>query len=131
MGAQFVHGKSAGPPPEPPAALVSAAEAERRLIADLDATTGGAADARRAIVAARADHAAHLAALTSVLSHFRPPSTTVSRIPGVPRTRAQLRVAEQQAATAAAAHASALAAGPAALLASIAACEATHAELLR
>jgi hypothetical protein len=122
-----------GPPPLPPDALVAAARTERALIADLDATTGGTPDVRRVIVQARDDHAAHLQALTGLLARFRRPSAP-SAGPrsrrGEPRTQAQLRTAEQEAATAAAQRADALTGGYAALLASIAACEATHAELL-
>jgi hypothetical protein len=121
------------PPPEPPAALLAAAEAERRLIADLDATTGGSPDVRSVLGAARRNHAAHLAALTALLDAYRTPSEVGSSAPsrGAPRTLAQLRAAEQRASHDAARHASALTGGQAALLASIAACEATHAALLQ
>jgi hypothetical protein len=124
--------RGAVPLPPAPAALRAAAAAERRLIADLDATTGGSPAVRRVIVQARADHAAHLAALTRLLAGYRRPAPA-SAAPrgGTPRTLAQLRTAEQRAAAGAAAHAAALDGGLAALLASIAACEASHAELLR
>jgi hypothetical protein len=124
---------SAALPPLPPAALVAASAAERQLIADLDATTGGSAPARRVIVQARADHAAHLRALTDLLARFRttPSTPPTPRLCGTPRTLAQLRAAEQEASAAAAQRASTLRGGYAALLASVAACEATHAELLR
>jgi hypothetical protein len=121
-------------PPVAPAALLAAVAAERALIADLDATTGGAAPVRRVIVQVRADHAAHLAALQRLLGQFRRPSPAAASSPrmrGTPRTLAQLRAAEQRASSAAATHAGALDGGLAALLASIAACEATHAELLQ
>jgi hypothetical protein len=125
----------ATPPPPPPAALAAAAQAERALIADLDATTGGSAGVRAVIVQARADHVAHLAALTAVLAPFRRPSGAASpgrsAAAGTPRTLAQLRAAEQRASATAARRAAALDAATATLLASIAACEATHAELLR
>jgi hypothetical protein len=119
--------------PLPPAALIAAVRAERALIADLDATTGGTPEVRRVIVAARADHAAHLATLTAILrAHHRTPGETPARrVRGTPRTRAQLRAAEEQAARAAARCAASLDGAEAAVLASIAACEATHAELLR
>jgi hypothetical protein len=134
VAAEFVHDRhDVTPPPSPPPALKAAAEAERTLIADLDATTGGAPVVRRVIVQARADHAAHLAALSALLAAYRQPSPSVSPSapPGTPRTLAQLRAAETKAAAAAARHADALRGKQAALLASIAACEATHAELLR
>jgi hypothetical protein len=131
-------GSTRKPPPRPPAALAAAAEAERALIADLDATTGGSAEVRAVIVQARADHADHLAAVTALLAPFRRPAGTPSPGPsaaaGTPRTLAQLRAAEQSASASAARRAAGLgakAATAATLLASIAACEATHAELLR
>lgn len=144
-GAALIAGGSAGaitelvretpaePPPPPPAALIAAADAERALIADLDATTGGTPSVRAVIVQTRANHAAHLAALTALLSRFRAPSPSSSPAPprGTPRTVAALRDAEQRATSAAARHAAALSGGTAALLASIAACEATHAALLQ
>jgi hypothetical protein len=117
-------------PPLPPAALLAAVRAERRLIADLDATTGGAPGARQVIVQARADHAAHLEALTAVLRGFRPIRTD-RPTRGRPRTLAQLHEAEATAARDAAHRAEQLSGATATLLASIAACEASHAELLR
>src|SRR4051812_39788151 len=47
-------------PTAAPAALIAAVRAERALIADLDATTGGSGPVRSVIRQARADHAAHL-----------------------------------------------------------------------
>jgi hypothetical protein len=121
----------AGPPPAP-AGLVAAAAAERALIADLDATTGGAPGVRRVIVAARADHAAHLAALTRLLRTYRAPAgTSAARQQGTPRTLVQLRAAEVRASEGAVRRAVALDGATATLLASIAACEATHAALLQ
>ena len=123
--------ESAAPPPPAPAALLAAVAAERALIADLRATTGGTPAVRRVIVQASADHAAHLAALTRLLGGFRTPTHSPSPPRGTPRRLAELRAAEQRASAAAAANAAQLDGGLAALLASIAACEATHAELLR
>src|SRR5262245_46471919 len=57
-------------PPTPPTALVAAVHAERVLIADLDATTGGTPRVRAMIAQARADHAAHLSALRGVLAGY-------------------------------------------------------------
>ena len=124
-------GAGTPPPPRPPQALLAAATAERALIADLDATTGGTPATRRVIVAARADHAAHLRALEALLSRFRPAPAARRRHRGTPRTSAQLRAAEERAAHAAADRGAEMGGGYAALLASIAACEASHAELLR
>jgi hypothetical protein len=119
-------------PPTAPAVLVAAAAAERALLADLDATTGGSPEVRRVITQVRADHAAHLAALSDLLARYRKqPAHSSAPAAGAPRTLAQLNAAERAASTAAAAHAAAADAGLAAMLASIAACEATHAELLR
>jgi hypothetical protein len=122
------------PPPVPPPALIAAARAEQVLVADLTATTGGAPAVRQVIRQAHADHAAHLHTLTALLAGFRAaPGASISSTPyrGTPRTLAQLRAAERAASVAAARRAEALEGPYAALLASIAACEATHAELLR
>lgn len=129
------------PPPRPPEALLAAADAERALIADLDATTGGASDVRGVIGQIRTDHAAHLRALVALLAQFEDLPARERRrehVPvrkqrprGTPRTLAELRAAERRAAKVAAHHAAALDGGYAALLASVAACEATHAELLK
>jgi hypothetical protein len=118
-------------PSAPPATLVAAAQAERALIADLDATAGGRAHARGRLAQVRADHAAHLTALRGVLAGYAATEAATGRTPGRARTHAHLRAAELHAAQVAARHAAALDGAAAALLASIAACEATHAELLR
>jgi hypothetical protein len=134
VAADFLHDAGPRPRPPAPAALRAAVAAERALIADLDATTGGAPEVRRIIAAARADHVAHLAALTDLLTRYRPAPHASASAPaprGAPRTLAQLRAAEQRAAAAAAQHATALFGAQAAMLASIAASEASHAELLR
>jgi hypothetical protein len=139
VGAEFLRERPGRrtPPAGPPAVLVDAVAAERRLIADLDATTGGDPAVRAIIRQARADHVAHLAALRGVVATYGrgAPSGSVSPSgtstgPGRPQTGSQLRAAEQRASAAAAARAARLAGGQATLLASIAACEATHAELL-
>lgn len=118
-------------PAGPPAALIAAVHAERALIADLDATTGGSPRVRGLIKQARADHAAHLSALRGVLAGYPGARTAARRPPGRPRTVVQLHAAERDAAQTAARHGAALSGAAAALLASIAACEASHAELLR
>ncbi len=121
--------------PSAPPALVAAADAERALLADLDATTGGAPAVRDVIRQIRADHAAHLQALAGLAATypgFAPAraSGTTNSAAGQARTKAQLRDAEQAASDEAARRAGVLVGAAAALLASIAACEATHAELL-
>jgi Ferritin-like domain len=130
--AEILHESSPPSPAPPPAALSAAIEAERALLADLDATTGGSPHIRQLVAAVRADHAAHLSALRRTLratTPVRPPHDVP--VHGRPRTLAELRAAERKAAAVAAQHATALDGAAAALLASIAACEATHAELLR
>ena len=130
--AEILQESSPAPPPRPPAALAAAIEAERALIADLDATTGGAPHVRHLIAQARADHVAHLNALRKTLRALAPvPAPKPAPVHGRPRKLAELRAAETKAAAVAAQHAASLAGAAAALLASIAACEATHAELFR
>ena len=88
---------------------------------------------RRLLGQARADHAAHLHALEQLVATYPTPAPSATSTPapaGTPRTLVALRSAESAAATASAERARRLTGGPAALLASIAACEATHAELL-
>src|SRR4051794_27221886 len=131
VGAAYFQDRSPEPPPEPPAVLLEAAAAERALIADLAATTGGDPDVRVVVRQARANHQAHLAALDGLLAAYRRPKAPPSPRPGTPRTRAELRAAEAAAAAAAARRADGLNGPRAALLASIAACETTHAELFR
>jgi hypothetical protein len=118
-------------PTTAPAALLAAVRAERALLADLDATTGGSPAVRAVIGQVRADHAAHLAALRGILAGYSSGRAATAKRHGRPRTLAQLHAAEEDAARTAAQHADALTGPAAALLASIAACEATHAELLR
>lgn len=118
-----------------PAELIAARDAESALLATLDATIAGARPATvRLLRAIRADHAAHVAAIRSSIATAaypatvpRPSSTPAS---GRPASGPALRAAESRAARAAAARAARLTGAPAALLASIAASEAAHAELL-
>jgi hypothetical protein len=144
LAAEFAtHEKPAPPqPPTPPRALVDAIAAERALLTDLAATTGGSPAVRAVIRQIRADHATHLMVLTDLVASYgvltgagpaSSASSASSPAPspsGTPRTRAALRDAERRASAAAARHADALTGGQAALLASIAAAEATHADLL-
>jgi hypothetical protein len=118
-------------PAEAPAVLLAAQRTELRLIADLDASI-----ARRPVNVALlrqllADHSAHLTALSSAIALTTGPAATAPLSPaGRPRTTAQLATAEQTASRTGTARALELTGTDAALLASIAACEATHAELL-
>jgi hypothetical protein len=128
--AEVLHESSPAPSAPAPDALASALDAERVLLATIDAMPGRHQTALLAQI--RADHAAHLRALRRLLATY-PSSRMVPSNPGSaqPRTLAQLRGVENQAAVAAAQGAVALDGAAAALLASIAACEASHAELLR
>ncbi len=110
---------------------------------------------RAALTATAADHAAHLTALRAALAGYRPTpadgsvisgtavstgsATTATASPpvgsghppaGAPATPDAVRGAEQRASSAAAARAAQLTGREATLLASIAACEATHATWL-
>jgi len=123
--------------PASPTVLLAAVAAETRLIAAIDAARDVAALAHL-----RADHVAHREALLGAVqlatgspsSGLSPSglSSSPSTAPAQPRpTLTQLREAELAAAAAAASAAASLTGAPATLLASIAACEASHAELLR
>lgn len=134
-------------PNPPPAELLAAAERERALIADLDATTGGTPALREVLLRARADHAAHLATFRQLLDAYDGPGNTPTTSPGTavpspapsgsrqtrgtPRTAAQLRAAEEGAAALAARAAAATTGRVAVLLASVSASESSHAALIR
>lgn len=130
--AEVLHESSPAPAVPAPDALVSAVDAERALVAIADAMKGNSHRSRALIAQIRADHADHLRALRRVLATYPPQRRTPSSAhPAQPRTLGELRDVENQAASDAARRASALDGAAAALLASIAACEATHSELLR
>jgi hypothetical protein len=115
-----------------PSHLLAALAAEHALLASIDAIVHPSAALRPMLRQLRADHAAHRAALhaaiarTGSLAELTPSS---SRRPAPP-SKAELRAAEQHAAARSARLALLLHGSDAVLLASIAACEATHAELL-
>jgi hypothetical protein len=118
--------------PQAPVELREALAREESLIAGLDAALRGAPGEAASLRAARADHAAHAAALRSTVAAYPTPSGSDASPPPpvtVPSS-ARLRTAEIAAAHAAAAESGALSGAAAALLASISACEATHADLL-
>ena len=123
-------------PQAPPAALRDALAAEQQLLAVLDASIRAHPELRTTLMPVRRDHVAHAAALRNALRPYRSvtpatASATASAGPRVPaRGRAALAAAETAAAATATRHAAALTGADAALLASIAACEATHAEVL-
>lgn len=118
--------------PQPPPALVAAVAAEEERIAAVDAALAAEPSLRAALQPIRANHLAHAQALRSLLPRSSGPSVARSTTPPPPPApgRAALRSAESAASRAAAARALQLTGGAATLLASIAACEATHAELL-
>ena len=121
-----------GPTGRPPADLLAAVAEEQALIAAIDATTGGSAAVRTALRQIRADHLAHQVALQGAVDSY--PQSPAGARPSSPAPAqaldvAGLRGAERRASTRAARRADHLAGPNATLLASIAACEASHAEL--
>jgi hypothetical protein len=118
------------PTGRPPADLVAALAAERALIASIDATTGGDAAVRTALRQIRADHVAHHSALQGAVAAYPRAAPEPSPRSAQALDVAGLRTAEQRASAQAATRAARLSGRPAALLASIAACEASHGELL-
>ena len=124
------------PAPEPaaPPALLAALEQERALLATLGAAAPGTAP-HDVLHQIRSDHLAHLDALRGAVAEAIYPAAHIPTPSGTPSRhrragRNELRAAEQAAATAGGRRAERLHGAVAALLASIAACEATHAELL-
>ena len=126
-------------PPTVSRELRVAAVAERDLLATVDAALEHAQGAHRsALQTLRADHLAHLKAIEAAIADALYPAapsatptgpSSASTATGKVRI-AEVRAAEQRAASAASARAAQLTGRAAALLASIAACEATHVELL-
>lgn len=114
---------------DPDVALRSAAAArEQSLLSLYDALLAGTPALRAELAPYRADHAAHLAALL-------PPGSPAPVPPVVPRTspvrlRAAIVAGERRTAAAHATACGAASADLAAVLASLAACEASHAALL-
>ena len=117
-----------------PAELVAAAQAERALVAYLDAvlraSEPAAGDKRQALTQVRRDHAAHATALDAALSAYSPTRAEEAQL-HAGLDIAGVRAVESAAAQRAARQAARLQGEHAVLLASIAACEATHLELLR
>jgi hypothetical protein len=116
---------------EPPPTLTGALAREDALVAGLDATLHGDSALGARLLPLRDDHSAHAAALRSALAAYptASPSPSPSAAPTAP-TLTALRAAELAAARSAAEDSLALRGADAALLASISACEATHAEML-
>jgi len=134
------------PPPDPLAAIL---DTEQRLLAAYDATAGAHPALAARLAPVRADHAEHASALERALG-ATPPAILGTPLPGtggagagtptptpprpVPGNRASalaaLRAAERAAAAARASAAESAPPDRAVLLASIAACEASHEVLL-
>ncbi|MDT4892277.1 MAG: hypothetical protein QOE97_1312 [Pseudonocardiales bacterium] len=132
-GAGFLRPLRPGrPAQQPPADLVAALGAERALIAQIQATLTADASLRATLSGVRADHEQHVAALEVAIGAItgKPPVPSAAESAPQALTRAQLAATEGQAASRAAARAARLTGRDAALLASIAACEQTHRELL-
>ncbi|PZS27517.1 MAG: hypothetical protein DLM58_18745 [Pseudonocardiales bacterium] len=119
------------PTGRPPSELVVALDGERALIAAIDATTGGVASVRTALRQIRADHVAHRVVLQAAVDAYpqSPAASTSASGPAQALDVAGLRRAERLASARASTLATRLAGKNATLLASIAACEASHAEL--
>jgi hypothetical protein len=110
---------------------LSAQHAELALIADLDRSIASRSADVTLLRQVRADHTEHLAALTAAIALGTGHSTPVpTPSAGAARTHGELAAAEQAAARSTSLLALTLTGADSALLASIAACEATHAELL-
>jgi hypothetical protein len=131
------------PVAEPPAWLVAAIDREHQLISGLQTALASDADTAATLSPVLNDHNAHLAALLALPGAPKPsapkpsadPSAAASSPTASPAdapapSRATLAAAESAAATAAAAQSAAQSGSPAVLLASIAACEATHGQWL-
>jgi hypothetical protein len=127
-------------PPQPPAWLVGAIGREQALMSALSSTIAADPGLNARLRPALDDHSAHLAALRSLPGAPVPDgrsgqrasseSPAASADPVAPSSVAGLAAAETAAATAAAGASAAQSGSAAALLASISACEATHAAWL-
>jgi hypothetical protein len=121
-------------PPRPrtpaPQPLLDALAAEQRLVAMHGAAVTDES-LREPMALARADHLAHQEAIRAMVAAFGPAAAAASLPALGPPTREVLHATETQAASTAQARAAALTGRAATVLASIAACEATHAELFR
>jgi hypothetical protein len=107
--------------------LISALARERQLLAGLGAAASGQPSGA-VLDAIASDHRAHIAALAAAIGAEPETPAVTPSIAAIPS--AQLRAAEQAAHDSAAAESALLTGAEAVLLASIAACEAGHVELL-
>jgi hypothetical protein len=122
----------------PPAWLVAAIDREHQLISGLHTALAADPDTAATLNPVLTDHNAHLVALLALPGAPKlsaDPTAAASSPAASPAdapapSRATLAAAESAAATAAAAQSAAQSGSPAVLLASIAACEATHGQWL-
>ena len=125
-----------GHPPGAPDWLPAALAREQQLLDDLDAATRADPSLGVRLALLRADHTAHLQVLQVLSSRYGPTpaagngSSATTSAPAPAGGIAGLRRAELAASRATAAATLTAAGGDAGLLASIAACEATHAAVL-
>jgi hypothetical protein len=139
VGAAFLRHPPRRAPNPPPQLLLEAYVAEQRLIESARATGRADPGLTARLDQLHRDHAAHLAAVRAALARYDRPDPAARRRAArsagtVARTASALQAAEQQASVRAASRATDLARAHAALaplFASISACEATHARLLR
>ena len=120
-------------PPGAPQSLLDARDREHALTATVDAMLAADATLHPLLDPIRADHVAHAAAFDSLLSGYnrRPSPSSPPPSASTPAGRPALLAAEHQASQALSAASGTQVGEPAALLASVAACEAGHVELLR
>lgn len=114
-----------------PTDLVDALASEHVLISRLEAKIGQDPALEAVFAGLHADHVAHATALEAALRNYQPARGPVLPAAGRSPTKQQQRAAEATNAAAAAKRAARLSGTDATLLASIAACEASHAEVLR
>ncbi|MDP9093709.1 MAG: hypothetical protein M3N95_12445 [Actinomycetota bacterium] len=150
-GAAFQVAGSAidGTPVQPaaPPELLAALASESSLISAIDGATSHDPSLRSLLTGVRADHIAHQAVLRAALAAYASPSANPTPRNPVPLNptqtssgqaspgpgglgRTQLRSLEQRASAAVSGYARAVFGPDASVLASISACEASHAELL-
>ncbi|WP_375499933.1 ferritin-like domain-containing protein [uncultured Jatrophihabitans sp.] len=133
VGIGFLQPESKPPLKPAPHALADALAAERELLAWAAAAIRRDPSLQAAAAELTSNHAAHLRALQAALSPYdtaRPTPTPTPTFTATSSARTQLRALERAAAASAATRAGLLTGPTATLLASISACESTHAELL-
>ena len=118
-------------PPPPPDPLQPVLDEALALAAACDRLATTAPDLASRVVPLANDHRAHAAELSKLIGAEIPSSAPSASAPAVGGSRAELRTAVQAAQRTATAAARLVPAERAALVGSIAACRATHAEVLR